>query len=126
MGISNGAYYMGWIVFNLINGLAVSLIFIGVLAITGLFSGEDTNFGEIFGLYFLYLLASFSFVLFLCSFFSDAVLSSQIITFIQLLSSLLYFLVYIDDFSQSSVAMQLTALFPSIAFEFTIMTIGLG
>lgn len=126
MGASNTAYYAGWMVYYLLNGIFLSLVFIGVLTGAGLFSGSNTSFGEVLGLYFLYLVCSFSFVLFLTSFFQDAILASQIITFIQLLSSMLYFLLFIDGFRNSQVAMQITAFLPPVAFEFTIMTMGFG
>ena len=116
MGTSNAAYYSGWMVFSILNGIFISVVFIGLLAATGLLSGTGASFGEVFGLYFLYLIASFSFVLFLCSFFSDALLASQIITFVQLLSSMLYFLLYVSNFRSSRIAMQVTAIFPAISF----------
>lgn len=45
MGISNAAYYSGWMVFSLLNGIFISTVFIGILASTGLFSGIGTSFG---------------------------------------------------------------------------------
>ena len=126
MGTSNAAYYSGWLVFNVLNGFFISLLFIGVLEAAGLFSESTGSFGEILGLYFLFMLSTFSFVLMLSAFFNDSLLAAQIITFIQLLTSMLYFLLFIDAFRNSSVAMQLTALFPSIGFEYCVMVLGVG
>lgn len=116
MGASNTAYYAGWMAYYLINGIFLSLVFIGILTAAGLINSSNTSFGEVFGLYFLYLVCSFSFVLFLTSFFDDAILASQIITFVQLISAMLYFLLNIDGFKNSQVAMQITALLPPVAF----------
>lgn len=65
-------------------------------------------------------------MLFLTSFFSDSVLASQIITFVQLLSGMLYFLLFIEGFRSSRTWMQVTSLLPAVAFEFTIMAMGFG
>ena len=126
MGASNAAYYSGWLFFSILNGIYISLLFIGILDAIGLFSEANNSFGQVLGLYFLYLLSTFSFVLLLSAFFNDSLLAAQIITFIQLLSSMLYFLIFIDSFRTSDAAMQITAIFPSICFEFTIMKMGVG
>ena len=115
MGLSNAAYYSGWIVFYLIDGLIISVIFMGILSAANVFT-SFLPFGTALGLYFLYMVASFSFVLFLTCFFSDALLASQIITFIQLIGSILYYLLNIQSFRNSLVALQATALLPSVCF----------
>ncbi len=124
MGATNAAYYSGWMVFFIINGAILSLIYINVLNAIGIFKEAPVGLGTIIGLYILFMLASFSFVLFLSSFFSDALLASQIITFVQLISSMLYNLLLIKGFQNSSIALQVTAFLPSICFEYTIMKIG--
>lgn len=126
MGTSNAAYYSGWLVFNILNGVYISLLFIGILEAIGLFSESTASFGQILGLYFLYLISTFSFVLLLSAFFNDSLLAAQIITFVQILSSMLYFLIYIDAFRASEAAMQVTSILPTICFEFTMMKIGVG
>lgn len=116
MGMSNTAYYCAWMVFYLIDGFIISLIFMGILSAAGIFAGSSLSFGTALGLYFLYLLASFSFVLFLSCFFQDALLASQVITFIQLIGSILYYLLYIQSFQNSVAALHVTAILPSVCF----------
>jgi hypothetical protein len=45
MGASNAAYYSGWMVFSLLNGIFISAVFIGILTATGLLSGTGAGFG---------------------------------------------------------------------------------
>lgn len=125
MGLSNAAYYCAWMLFYIINGLFLSVIFIGVLEAAGIFNDMGISFPIILLLYFLYLVCSFSFVLFLSVFFSDAMLASQVITFVQLIGSTLYFLLYIPSFRNSNVALGVTSILPAVCFEYTITTIGL-
>jgi len=124
MGVTNSAYFSAWFSFFLLNGIFLSVVFIGLLALVGVFDNSGFTFGTAVGLYILYMLASFSFVLFLSSFFSDALLASQIITFVQLLGSMLYFLLFVNQFRSSIFAMQITALLPSVCFEYTLMNLG--
>jgi hypothetical protein len=116
MGTTNSAYFSGWFAFFIFNGVYLSVIYILVLHWIGVFSQSSVSFGVIIGMYVLYMLASFSFVLFLSSFFSDALLASQIITFVQLLGSMLYYLLLVNSFRSSVAAMQITALLPSVCF----------
>jgi hypothetical protein len=124
MGTTNSAYFSGWFMFFISNGVFLSVVYIGLLHIVGAFKDSSVSFGTILGVYILYMLASFSFVLFLSSFFSDALLASQIITFVQLLGSMLYYLLLVNGFRNSSAALQITSLLPSVCFEFTIMNLG--
>jgi hypothetical protein len=116
MGTSNAAYFSGWFAFFIINGIFLSVVYILILNGIGVFHNASAGFGNIIGLYILYMLASFSFVLFLSSFFSDALLASQVITFVQLLGSMLYYLLLVQSFRNSPAALQITALLPSVAF----------
>ncbi len=125
MGLSNAAYYCAWMFFYILNGLFLSIIFVGILEGVGIFNDIGISFPIMVLLYFLYLVCSFSFVLFLSVFFSDALLASQIITFFQLIGSTLYFLLYIPSFRNSNVALSVTAILPAVCFEYTITTIGL-
>lgn len=124
MGTTNSAYFTGWFLFFILNGVFLSAVYVGTLQGLGVFKESTVSFGTIVGLYALYMLSSFSFVLFLSSFFSDALLASQIITFVQLLGSMLYNLLLIQGFASSKIAMQVTALLPSVCFEFTVMKLG--
>ena len=45
MGASNASYYSGWLVFNILNGIYISLLFIGILEAIGLFSETSYSFG---------------------------------------------------------------------------------
>lgn len=45
MGASNMAYYSGWIVYYLLNGIFLSVVFIGVLTAAGLFKDSNISFG---------------------------------------------------------------------------------
>jgi hypothetical protein len=98
MGVSNSAYLTGWLTFFIINGVFLSVVFIALLHAAGIFSSSSFTIGTAMGLYVLYMVASFSFVLFLSTFFSDAILASQIITFVQIFGSMLYFLLNIQGF----------------------------
>ena len=124
MGTTNSAYLTGWFMFFILNGVFLSVVYVGTLQGLGVFNNSTVSFGTIVGLYALYMLSSFSFVLFLSLFFSDALLASQIITFVQLLGSMLYNLLLIQGFASSAIAMQITALLPSVCFEFTVMKLG--
>jgi hypothetical protein len=126
MGTTSLSYISAWIVFYLINGILLSIVFIAQLAIIGVFDNTGLDFGTAIGLYLLYMLASLSFVLFLSTFFEDATLASQIITFTQLLGSMLYFLLFVQAFRKSLTAMQVTALLPTVCFEYILMNIGLS
>jgi hypothetical protein len=123
MGLSNAGYFAGWFTYFILNGVFLSVLFMGLLASAGVFNDTFT-FSTAVGLYILYMLASFSFVLFLSSFFSDAVMASQMITFIQLISTMLYFLLNIERFRNSIAALQITALLPSLCFQYTLMNLG--
>lgn len=101
MGVSNRAYYSGWMAFFILNGIFLSVVFISIINGIGVFNNLSVSFGTLIGVYVLYMLASFSFVLFLSTFFTDALLASQIITFVQLLGSMLYYLLLIKGFQQS-------------------------
>ena len=103
MGLNPYAHFLGWIIYFLINGIYVSVVFIFPLKFLGLFDTavEIIPFGSIFGLYVLYMLSSFFFVLFLSTFFNDAKVAAQGTTFIQLFTTLLYFLIYVQRFCES-------------------------
>jgi hypothetical protein len=45
MGTSNAAYYCAWLAFYLLNGIFISLIFIGALSAAGLLTGSSASFG---------------------------------------------------------------------------------
>lgn len=124
MGTKTPSFIASWIIFFIINGIIISVQYIGLLEVTGVFAKSNISFGTILGLYALYMLASFSFVLFLASFFEEALLASQVITFVQLLGSMLYYLLLVKKFRQSLFGMQVTALLPSVCFQYTIMTLG--
>ena len=116
MGATNLAYFSGWFVFFILNGLILSLIFVGLIIVSGVLSTSYLSYGSFIGLYILFMLASLSFVLFISSFFSDATLASQIITFVQILSSLIYYLLFVTSFRTSKAALQITGLLPSLSF----------
>lgn len=120
MGIFRGSYYSAWMLFYFSNGFFLSLFFIGTLGVAGIFNYSGLEFGQVFGLYLLYLICSISFVLFLTTFFKDGNEASQIITFVQMIGSTLYFLVSIDDFRYSKIGLQITSILPFVCFEYTI------
>ena len=97
MGTSNSAYFSGWFVFFVLNVIFLSAIYILVPKIIGASNHSSMSFGSIIGLYFLYMFASFSFVLFLSSLFSNAQTVSQVITFVQVMGSLLYYLLILES-----------------------------
>ena len=70
------------------------------------------------GAYFLLMLAVFSFCMMLSSFFSDAQLAAQVLTFLQLFGVALFFLLRIDAFRNSELAMGFISLFPPVCFQF--------
>lgn len=97
MGLNTYAHFIGWLIYFLVNGVYVSVVFMFPLKFLGLFDNSMgfIPFGNMFGLYMLYMLSSFFFVLFLSTFFKDAKIAAQATTFVQLFSSLLYFLIYV-------------------------------
>ena len=120
MGASFSAYLLSWIVFFILNGIFLSVIFIVILLAAKVFSTMSVDLIlQMLGLYFLLMLAVFSFCLMLSSFFSDAQLASQVITFIQLFGVALFFLLRIDEFRNSSLAMGFVSIIPTVCFQFT-------
>ena len=126
MGITNRAYFAGWFASFLSTGLVLSLIFTGLLNATNIYSETGVSYGEMLGLYLLYLYASFGFVLFLSSFFADATLASQLITFVQIISSFLFYLLNIKGFRESTAALGFTSILPSLCFQYTVLGLGFG
>lgn len=125
MGASFSSYLLSWIVFFLLNGLFLSLVFIAILTGAGVFSSISTNMViQMFALYFMLMLALFSFCMMLSSFFSDSQLASQVITFVQLFGVGFYFLLKVDSFRNSYPALGFISLFPSVCFEFTSVLIN--
>jgi hypothetical protein len=45
MGASNTAYYAGWMAYYLLNGIFLSLVFVGALTAAGLINNSTTSFG---------------------------------------------------------------------------------
>jgi hypothetical protein len=120
MGASFSTYLLSWIVFFVLNGIFLSVIFIVILLAAKVFSTMSVDLiMQMLGLYFLLMLAVFSFCLMLSSFFSDAQLASQVITFIQLFGVALFFLLRIDEFRNSSLAMGFVSIIPTVCFQFT-------
>jgi len=126
MGATRSAYFAGWFFYFLLNGIAVSVLFTVLLNATNIYSNYDISFGTMLGIYLLFMLMSFSFVLFLSSFFADAMLGAQLITFIQIIMSFLYFLLLINGYRTSTVAIGITSIFPPLCFQFTFATLGFG
>lgn len=79
MGMNPIAYQSAWFLYFLINGFYVSLVFILPLYGFGFFSDSSIMLGSILGLYFLYMLSTFCFILFLSSFFNDSKTAAQVI-----------------------------------------------
>ncbi len=120
MGASFSTYLLSWIVFFILNGIFLSVIFIVILLAAKVFSAMSIELIlQMLGLYFLLMMAVFSFCLMLSSFFSDAQLASQVITFIQLFGVALFFLLRIDEFRNSSLAMGFVSIIPTVCFQFT-------
>ena len=125
MGASFSSYLFSWILFFLLNGIFLSVVFIGILLGAKVFSTLSIDLVlEMFGLYFLLMLAVFSFCMMLSSFFSDAQLASQVITFLQLFGVALFFLLKIDEFKNSSLAMGFVSIIPTVCFQFTSILIN--
>ncbi len=102
MGLSKMAYFAGWMVFYLLNCLCISLILIGSLTVAGALDDYSLSFGSFFALYFLYILNSFSFTLFLTNFIPDPYTSLQVITFPQLAGICFYFLIVLKSCCSSN------------------------
>lgn len=123
MGLSKMAYFAGWMVFYLLNCLCISLILIGSLTVAGALDDYSLSFGSFFALYFLYILNSFSFTLFLTNFVPDPYTSLQVITFPQLAGICFYFLMVLNTFNNSNISLQVVALLiPSAAFTYSAYT----
>ena len=120
MGLNPYAHFVAWIVYFILNGFYVSIIFMGPLKFMKIF--DDTSFWLILGLYVLYMFSSFFFVLFISTFFNDAKIAAQGATFIQLLITLLYFLVYINDYRNSAIWLEVSSIFPPLAYDFALIS----
>jgi hypothetical protein len=120
MGASFSTYLLSWIVFFILNGIFLSVIFIVILVAAKVFSAMSIELiFQMLGLYFLLMIAVFSFSMMLASFFSNAQLASQVITFIQLFGVALFFLLRIEEFRNSSLAMGFVSIIPTVCFQFT-------
>lgn len=120
MGASFSAYLFSWIAFFLLNGIFLSAVFIAILSAAKVFSALSYEaILEMFGLYFLLMLAIFSFCMMFSSFFSDSQLAAQVLTFVQLFGVALFFLLRIDAFKNSAVGMGVISLIPTVCFQFT-------
>ena len=125
MGASFLTYLFSWIVFFLLNGLFISVLFIAILSGAGVFSSLSYDLIlQMFGVYILLMLSIFSFCMMLSSFFSDAQLASQVLTFLQLFAVALFFLLKIDEFRNSGFAMGFVSLIPPVCYQFTSILIN--
>ncbi len=125
MGASFSAYLFSWITFFFLNGIFLSAVFIGILTAANVFSNLSIDLIlQMLGLYFLLMLAIFSFCFMLSSFFSDAQLAAQVLTFIQLFGVALFFLLQIDAFRNSEFGLGCISLIPTVAFQFTSILIN--
>ena len=75
-------------------------------------------------LYLVFVLSNIGYILFLCCFFSKAKTGSQAITFIQLISSFLYFLRFASDVASSKVWVFLLGIFPQMSFNMALSSIA--
>jgi hypothetical protein len=96
MGLNPHSHFAAWITYFILNGLYISFVFIVPLQILNVFN--DSTFGDVIGLYILYMLSTFFFVLWISTFFNDAKMAAQTITFIQLLAILMYNLLYVPAY----------------------------
>ncbi len=95
-------YVLSWSTFFLLNGILLSLVFMGVLYIGGVFSKlSSEEFIDVVGLYFLLMIAILGFCLMLSTIFSNAQLAAQVITFIQLFGVAFSALLNIESFRKS-------------------------
>jgi hypothetical protein len=101
MGASFSAYLLSWTCFFILNGILLSIIFIVLLGVAGVFDDQTLNIFSMLGLYFLMMFATFSYCMMLSSFFSNAQMAAQVITFIQLLGIGFYFLLNVQSFRTS-------------------------
>lgn len=125
MGASFSAYLFSWITFFLLNGLFLSVVFIAVLSGAKVFSTMEFNqILEMLAIYFLLMLAIFGFCLMLSSFFSDAQLAAQVLTFLQLFGVALFFLLKIDSFRNSGLGLGFISIIPTVCFQFTSILIN--
>ena len=122
MGLNPYAHFTGWIGYYILNGLLVSVVFIFPLKWLGVYESYFVSFGQLLLLYLLYMLSSFFFLLFLSTFFNDAKVASQGASFIQLLTTLLYFLTFVKRYCSSSLLLKLSSVFPPLAYDFALMS----
>lgn len=128
MGVSYPAYLFSWLFYFICNGVLIStimLIITRLLVIT-----DDTTFAEGYGfwdlvpLYYLFMLANLGFVLLLSCFFDKAKTGAQAITFIQLISTFLYFLRFSNDLAGSEALTTVLSIFPQMAFNMGVADIA--
>ena len=99
MGTSFVAYLLSWMVFFILNGIVIVGIFIMILGVSGVFDNStEVDIFKILGLYLLLMFATLSFCMMISSFFSNAQLAAQVVTFMQIIGLGLFFLIQIKGF----------------------------
>jgi ATP-binding cassette, subfamily A (ABC1), member 3 len=128
MGLSYPAYLLSWLFYFICNGVIISaimLIITKLLVIT-----DDTIFSPGYGfwdlppIYLLFVLANLGFVLLLSCFFTKAKSGAQAITFIQLISTFLYFLRFSNDLAGNEALTTFLSFFPQMAFNMGVADIA--
>jgi len=128
MGLSQKTYVLAWMLYFILNGLIITVVFMLItkfLIITdGTKFAEGYGFWDIVFLYFLFSLSNIGYVLLISCFFSKAKTGSQAITFIQLMINFLYFLRFADAVAKSSTWVTILAIFPQLCFNMTVSRIA--
>lgn len=128
MGVSYLSYLLSWLVYFIVNGAIISTVM--MLITRFLIITEDTNFEPDYGffnivaLYFVFVLGNIGYVLFLSCFFSKAKTGAQAITFLQLITNFLYYLVFASDVANSKIATTFLGIFPQMSFNMGLSVIA--
>lgn len=81
------------------------------------FSTVEAGIGFVIGLYLMYMLASLAQTYFFCSVFQYPKFGSDMLTLIQLISSILFNLLLVDSVRDSAPLLCLMAIFPQFALQ---------
>ena len=90
MGLSDTAYFIGWLLFNYIKIFFVAIVTLGTIYNSSLY--VEDQFFELCVAFTIYLIASVHQTFMMTSFFNNPKLAGEIGTFVLSLTSLFYFL----------------------------------
>ena len=127
MGMSQVIYTVGWLVYYALNAFLITFVMM-LFLVLGVFGNGKTEIMEPYTwvnvalLFFMYALSVVGFTMTLSTFFSRAKTAAQATSFIQLLSSLLTFLRFSEDFLTNRSLILATTILPQQSFNMGILS----